>query len=48
MRYGLGECLVKFDKKMNAVPWLADKWTISDDKLTFLSTSLSLFLHKLH
>ena len=35
MRYGLGECLVKFDKKMNAVPWLADKWTISDDKLTW-------------
>lgn len=20
---------------MNAVPWLADKWTISDDKLTW-------------
>lgn len=35
MRYGLGECLVKFDKKMNAVPWLADKWSISDDKLTW-------------
>ena len=35
MRYGLGECLVKFDKKMNAVPWLADKWTVSDDKLTW-------------
>lgn len=35
MRYGLGECLVKFDEKMNAVPWLADKWSISDDKLTW-------------
>ncbi|MDO4920527.1 MAG: ABC transporter substrate-binding protein [Phascolarctobacterium sp.] len=35
MRYGLGECLVKFDKKMNSTPWLADKWTISDDKLTW-------------
>ena len=35
MRYGLGECLVKFDEKMNATPWLADKWTISDDKLTW-------------
>lgn len=35
MRYGLGECLVKFDKKMNSVPWLADKWQISDDKLTW-------------
>ncbi len=35
MRYGLGECLVKFDKKMNSTPWLADKWSISDDKLTW-------------
>ena len=35
MRYGLGECLVKFDKKMNSTPWLADKWQISDDKLTW-------------
>lgn len=35
MRYGLGECLVKFDKKMNSTPWLADKWEISDDKLTW-------------
>ena len=35
MRYGLGECLVKFDDKMNAVPWLAESWQISDDKLTW-------------
>lgn len=35
MRYGLGECLVKFDDKMNATFWLADKWSISDDKLTW-------------
>lgn len=35
MRYGLGECLSKFDEKMNTVPWLADKWSISDDKLTW-------------
>lgn len=35
MRYGLGECLVKFDDKMNATPWLADKWSISDDKLVW-------------
>lgn len=35
MRYGLGECLVKFDNKMNFTPWLADKWQISDDKLTW-------------
>ncbi|EJW96989.1 bacterial extracellular solute-binding protein, family 5, partial [gut metagenome] len=35
IRYGLGETLVKFDDQMNAVPWLADKWSISDDKLTW-------------
>lgn len=35
MRYGLGETLVKFDDKMNAVPWLAESWQISDDKLTW-------------
>lgn len=35
MRYGLGECLVKFDEKMNFTPMLSDKWSISDDKLTW-------------
>lgn len=35
MRYGIGECLVKFDKKMNATPWLAESWKIGDDKLTW-------------
>lgn len=35
MRYGIGECLVKFDNKMNFTPWLADKWSIGDDKLTW-------------
>ena len=35
MRYGLGECLVKFDEKMNSTPWLSDKWSIADDKLTW-------------
>ena len=35
MRYGLGECLVKFDDKMNSTPWLAESWSISDDKLTW-------------
>lgn len=35
MRYGLGECLVQFDDEMNAVPWLAESWQISDDKLTW-------------
>jgi len=35
VRYGLGECLVKFDKKMNTEPWLAEEWKISEDKLTW-------------
>ena len=35
MRYGLGECLTKFDEKMNIQPWLAESWTVSDDKLTW-------------
>ena len=35
MRYGLGECLTKFDEKMNIIPWLAESWETSDDKLTW-------------
>ena len=35
MRYGLGECLTKFDEKMNIQPWLAESWTVSDDHLTW-------------
>ena len=35
VRYGLGECLTKFDKQMNVVPWLAESWKVSDDKLTW-------------
>ena len=35
MRYGLGECLTKFDEKMNIQPWLAESWTVSEDKLTW-------------
>ena len=35
MRYGMGETRTKFDEKMNIPPWLAEKWTISDDKLTW-------------
>lgn len=35
MRYGLGECLTKFDEKMNVQPWLAESWSISEDKLTW-------------
>jgi len=35
MRYGLGECLTKFDEKMNIQAWLAESWEVSDDKLTW-------------
>lgn len=35
MRYGLGECLTKFDEKMNVQPWLAESWSISEDHLTW-------------
>lgn len=35
MRYGIGETLVKFDDKMNATPWIAEKWSLSDDKMTW-------------
>jgi peptide/nickel transport system substrate-binding protein len=35
MRYGIGECLVKFDEEMNAVPWLAKSWKMKDDQLTW-------------
>lgn len=35
MRYGLGECLTKFDEKMNITPWLAESWNVSDDNLTW-------------
>ena len=35
MRYGLGECLTKFDETMNIQPWLAENWSVSDDHLTW-------------
>ena len=35
MRYGLGECLTKFDEKMNIVSWLAESWSTSEDHLTW-------------
>ena len=34
-RYGLGETLIKFDKKMNVTPWIAESWSVADDKLTW-------------
>jgi len=35
LRYGIGECLVKFDKQLHYTPWIADKWEIGADKLTW-------------
>ena len=35
MRYGLGECLTKFDEQMNIQPWLAESWSVSEDHLTW-------------
>ncbi len=35
MRYGIGECLVHFDNKMNAEPWIAESWKVSDDKMSW-------------
>ncbi len=35
MRYGVGECLTKFDAKMKTQPWIAESWKVSDDKLTW-------------
>lgn len=35
MRYCIGECLVHFDDKMNAEPWIAESWKVSDDKMSW-------------
>ncbi len=35
MRYGMGECLIKFDEKMKTQPWLAESWQISQDHMTW-------------
>ena len=35
MRYGIGECLVHFDDKMNTEPWIAESWKVSDDKMSW-------------
>lgn len=34
-RFCFGETLVKFDKQMNCVPWVAESWSVGDDKLTW-------------
>jgi peptide/nickel transport system substrate-binding protein len=35
MRYGVGECLTRFDEKMTVQPCLAESWSTSDDRLTW-------------
>ena len=35
VRYGIGETLVRFDRKMDVTPWLAESWKLGDDKLTW-------------
>lgn len=35
MRYAVGESLVRFDEKMNAKPWVAESWKVSDDKMSW-------------
>lgn len=37
-RYGVGECLVRFDESGEMVPCLAEKWTNSEDGLTWTFT----------
>lgn len=37
-RYGVGETLVKFDERGESVPYLAEKWEVSQDKLTWTFT----------
>lgn len=34
-RYGVGECLIRFDEKGELAPCLATDWSLSDDKLTW-------------
>lgn len=38
VRYGIGETLIKFDDKMNAMPWLASSWKQGSDPLTWTFT----------
>lgn len=35
MRFGAGEALVRLDNHMNPKPWLAESWSLADDKLTW-------------
>ncbi|WP_303865146.1 ABC transporter substrate-binding protein [Alkalibaculum bacchi] len=35
MRWGVGECLVKFADDYSFEPWLAESWSVADDDLTW-------------
>ena len=35
MRYGVGEALFKFNDNMEAEPWLAESYEVTDDHLTW-------------
>ena len=35
VRYGIGECLTRFDEQMKPQPFLAESWRVSDDGLTW-------------
>lgn len=37
-RYGVGECLTRFDGKMAVRPWLAESWKVSGDGLSWTFT----------
>ena len=36
--FAVGECLTRFDGKMAVQPWLAESWSVSDDKLSWTFT----------
>lgn len=35
MRRGIGETLTRFDNEMATKPWIAESWSVSEDKLTW-------------
>lgn len=35
IRYGIGETLTRFDDRMVPQPWLAERWSVGEDRLTW-------------
>ena len=35
VRYGVGECLVRFAEDLSPQPWLAERWELAEDRLTW-------------